>query len=628
MTSNVQGITPQTVGDCRFRIPLYQRPYAWEPKQVKQLLNDLYEAFGNPSNTYYVGILSVVESEGNMYDLIDGQQRITTLMLVGKAASKYGEWKNFIGDRTNKRLKFHGREADDEFLYSFEDNRDNTKCNQCMVTAYETAREFFQSIVPDKYRSDFAKYIYEKATFFLSEMPADYSPIDKNQHFVRMNNRGKQLEKHEILRVWLMRDVEVEETRNIYNKIWNDMVECLKDIPSDDNTADGVNTDTSNVNQKQGTSPSSLENILNGQKEFAGNKPKTREPLNWAIVTIPEFLLIALRRYLDQDISPDQAKLLETFHNAQKIDIEKFMSVVKEQTESLCKYFIFISRATEGYTLGKKKTDNKPDDGTEVSTFTDLNDNNKKRLIHLQSFLHVSTEPHHWLIHAFKWLQGEDKSIDAFIEELERIDNSLLDGNSRKLRSKDLSNADKLTYGNADYYWFYRLDYELLKVWKDKHEENNPWNNSVKEDVRKLIESFRFRKCNSIEHIIPQHSKLNKDQEIPKQVIDSFGNLALIQGGMNSKLSNTPTEAKKQIVKDSGAHSLKMVHFLWNKDAKNDPEFICSECKSMFNFLQSKINAGRQSNETGITPPTDASPESTQVQEQPGQSPVMILTSV
>ena len=626
MGNEEQEITPLSIGEKKFRIPLYQRPYTWKKEQVKQLLEDLFNAKDSKA-PYYIGILSVVKSEDHVYDLIDGQQRITTLMIIGKAAENFHpSWSSFIRDQYSKRLMFHGRESDDSFLYPTELKK---QCNQCMETAYETARDFFQNSVPDKDKNDFAKYIYEKATFFLSKMPEDYSPIDKNQHFVRMNNRGKQLEKHEILRVLLMRDVSVKETRNKYNKIWNDMVECLKDIPSNNYTADGDNADASNVNQKQGTLPPSLENILKGQKEFTGNKPETREPLNWAIVTIPEFLLIALRRYSGQNISPDQAKLLERFHDyLGKIDIEKFMSVVKEQTESLCKYFIFISRATEGYTLGKKKTDNKPDDGTEVSAFTDSNDNNRKRLIHLQSFLHVSTEPHHWLIHAFKWLQGEDKSIDAFIEELERIDNSLLDEKPRELRPKYINNVDELSYGSTSYYWFYRLDYELLKAWEvETKDDNNPWKDFVNNtEVKDLIKCYRFRKCNSIEHIIPQTSEGPGHKESQRD--DTFGNLALIQGSMNSRFYNYNIPAKKELILKSKndvntAHSLKMVHFLWNNKVTETPEFVKDEGGKMFKFLKEKIPVGRQNYGTGATPSTDASLESAKVQEQPGQASVM-----
>lgn len=91
-TINTKPYTPSTIEDIRFRIPLYQRPYAWEEKQIDQLLLDLKTSFDtNPKAPYYIGILSVGSSySGNsVYDLLDGQQRITTLILIGLCLKEY-----------------------------------------------------------------------------------------------------------------------------------------------------------------------------------------------------------------------------------------------------------------------------------------------------------------------------------------------------------------------------------------------------------------------------------------------------------------------------------------------------------------------------------------------------------
>jgi len=99
-----KALTPETIcyNNLKFRIPLYQRPYAWEEKQVKQLLKDLYESRKKEnSELYYVGILSVAKTfeDEMLFDLIDGQQRFTTLMLIGKAAGDIDhtmDWSKFL----------------------------------------------------------------------------------------------------------------------------------------------------------------------------------------------------------------------------------------------------------------------------------------------------------------------------------------------------------------------------------------------------------------------------------------------------------------------------------------------------------------------------------------------------
>lgn len=67
-----------------FSIPDYQRPYAWGGEQTSQLLSDIMEAQQrNPDEPYFLGSLVLVKDEGSpKADVIDGQQRLTTLSIL------------------------------------------------------------------------------------------------------------------------------------------------------------------------------------------------------------------------------------------------------------------------------------------------------------------------------------------------------------------------------------------------------------------------------------------------------------------------------------------------------------------------------------------------------------------
>jgi len=73
-----------------FRIPEYQRPYVWDKDQVTELLDDVMQArTSNPDSQYFLGslVLRKNSKEDGMtkyeeYDLLDGQQRLTTLFLI------------------------------------------------------------------------------------------------------------------------------------------------------------------------------------------------------------------------------------------------------------------------------------------------------------------------------------------------------------------------------------------------------------------------------------------------------------------------------------------------------------------------------------------------------------------
>ena len=86
---------PYSIGELlkgrQYKIPVYQRPYSWEQKQVKALLSDLDDMNqkhlnNEDANDLYVGnfIVSKVEDQTHelIYDIVDGQQRLTTLSLI------------------------------------------------------------------------------------------------------------------------------------------------------------------------------------------------------------------------------------------------------------------------------------------------------------------------------------------------------------------------------------------------------------------------------------------------------------------------------------------------------------------------------------------------------------------
>lgn len=70
--------------ECFYIVPDYQREYVWTDKEVRQLLIDIDEQIGGgASREYFVGMVLVSPTEQkNHYDVIDGQQRLTTFFLV------------------------------------------------------------------------------------------------------------------------------------------------------------------------------------------------------------------------------------------------------------------------------------------------------------------------------------------------------------------------------------------------------------------------------------------------------------------------------------------------------------------------------------------------------------------
>lgn len=66
-----------------YEIPPYQRPYSWGQENVQQLLDDMWESYEEKDAEYFIGSLITIEKERDRrYDVVDGQQRLTTLNVI------------------------------------------------------------------------------------------------------------------------------------------------------------------------------------------------------------------------------------------------------------------------------------------------------------------------------------------------------------------------------------------------------------------------------------------------------------------------------------------------------------------------------------------------------------------
>ena len=72
----------QVFNNNEYLIPIYQRNYAWSRFEIEQLLDDINDIDINKTKKYYLGNLIVNERSINCFEVIDGQQRLTTLFLL------------------------------------------------------------------------------------------------------------------------------------------------------------------------------------------------------------------------------------------------------------------------------------------------------------------------------------------------------------------------------------------------------------------------------------------------------------------------------------------------------------------------------------------------------------------
>lgn len=123
-----------------FYVPSYQRGYRWGETEVVRLLDDIYSTEGKRN---YCLQPVVVRKNGDRYELIDGQQRLTTIYLIYRFMSE--ESFGFI-DEPRFTLSYETREKSEEFLKSIDESRKEENIDFWFLCAvYESIKKWFSA---------------------------------------------------------------------------------------------------------------------------------------------------------------------------------------------------------------------------------------------------------------------------------------------------------------------------------------------------------------------------------------------------------------------------------------------------------------------------------------------------
>lgn len=609
-----------SAGD-RYLIPMYQRNYAWDEAEIAQLIQDIidYQPGGRP---YYIGTLVVFERHENghvLYETIDGQQRLTTLSLLASYLKneKVGDlsWYKELGvhfeSRKNSQATFAAI-----FNDTFENDPSEVLREDQINTAILNGYRLIKKILPQKLNEhkldnhQFAEYLFGMVQIMRVKVPPD---TDLNHYFEIMNNRGEQLEKHEVLKSRLMEvlnsikdDDEREESQACLHTVWEacanmERYSQMGFTPEQRNAIFGdknwgkFNVGDFNVLRdvlkKSGVGDSSqgvcqsLDEIMEKKIKSITKSDKEDEPPERfnTVINFPNFLLHVLRVTTAKDIPLDDKRLISTFED-HLLKVEDAITKVKSFTFSLlrCKYLFdqyvikreFI-KGSDGWSLKRFKWNDggaksRYGRGNYVNTFGEENgdDGDNRRILMLLSAFHVSTPTlvyKHWLNAVLYWLFKVEKiKANTYLRHLESVAKAFVfdrflaaDGGADyyDIIFKNKGDCKTLRDDISKKTLRYRLSFDGI--------ENNLvfnyldyllWRKYKK--TIKTIRDYEFTFRSSVEHFYPQHPMPGHDA-LPSKKLNSFGNLCLISHSRNSRLSNFMPEAKKEHYRNNTIDSIK-----------------------------------------------------------------------
>ena len=559
---NTYRYTPEKIVEEKliFSIPLYQRLFSWGEEQVKGLLYDLKNHFDpdlDNGTPYYLGMLSCIKS-GNHYDLIDGQQRFTVMILLAIVLRNYYEkWNGFLDG--GKRLRFMSRTKDNEYLTAVINRQVEIldpirKMKDRKKIIFDFMVSQFSS---DDMRESFAKSAYTRMSFFFSELPLSYAsnPASLNKYFEAMNAGGKGLEQHEILKVKLMQG---EENKVHLTQIWNAVCDLNRPVikRNEKDLEEGYRSKymqaielcrNHRFNEAFELCESSYDTEDNNeigdieakQQDFRQSFIETGER---SFITFPEFLMMVIDIYLNLSGS-------YSFYRKELLKIYESHPIPDKQ--DFYNQLLFYRLLLDYYIVYKEG-----DENTNKYDIVFKEGASAEALKQYQSMLYVSQSPfYNWLKPVLERLHNETvRDTDELLLWIKEIDNSL------HPLPRDVN---EMTYDNGiDRYWFWRLDYYL---WERKEDYFKT------EEEKQIVEEYVFRANRSIEHLHPQHQENNDiwgDDDI-----HSFGNLAMISQSFNSQQSDDPVTVKFARIKDQAHnHTLQSIKmYLMYLDAEKSP---------------------------------------------------------
>ncbi len=233
-----------------YQIPDYQRPYQWTEKNCEKLLDDLFSSYEYYKESgYFCGSLVLIvintdsETNAETYDIVDGQQRLSTFILLAKVLAdlyngldpEYLEylqasWKDRYTER--KRLSFNtiGSNAEYDFQDALEHFNDSQASkNKIIENNYLKNAICLKNYLREKEIediNDFIEWLYSNVVFITITCP----DADKALRiFNVLNARGLALNATDIFKGELLKELAKEEDQKKLVSRWNALSQKCSD---------------------------------------------------------------------------------------------------------------------------------------------------------------------------------------------------------------------------------------------------------------------------------------------------------------------------------------------------------------------------------------------------------------
>jgi hypothetical protein len=338
MINNSNDVKKLTIEDLfngtdHYLIPPYQRNYAWREPEISQLIQDIIDQHkSSAEKNYYIGTLVTYRRSDGKHEVIDGQQRLTTLSLLMMVLhhdrdKKHQDALAKCSPKNNQKLilEFASRRKSTDTLLALSSNGEsNTTCG--LKSGYDICERVLSQRLKDSVIEieAFVNFLLKNINIIRVIVPKD---TDLNHYFEIMNNRGEQLEKHEILKARFMKKLTCARDKSTFAKIWDACANMdkyvqyafypdeRKEIFSDTWDSFTCNDfDSLSISENEATdsdNAKAIDDIIKSKSDSLTNTDKNKDNLAAerfsSVVNFPNFLLHVLRIFVKTSSSTENS---------------------------------------------------------------------------------------------------------------------------------------------------------------------------------------------------------------------------------------------------------------------------------------------------------------------------------
>ncbi|MBQ7577628.1 MAG: DUF262 domain-containing protein [Synergistaceae bacterium] len=360
MYAQKSNINTMLNGEKQFIIPIYQRFYSWDIEQCRQLYNDIVSMQKNGRKAHFIGsIVNVVEHASatgvEKFLIIDGQQRITTILLLLTALRDYAEktQDNNINTRRidntflkneyvdgYERYKLLLTDSDREIFISLVEHKPiNNGTKSRLLENYK----FFADKINDKVLQPLE--IYESiGKLQIVNITLDRSDDDAQAIFESLNSTGKELSESDLIRNYLLMGLDSDEQTYIYEHSWRPMEKLFGIASMDDFFRDYITMKLARIPNKNRTYEEFKHYSINS--EFASARDLCADLYKYAVYYTDIIFMRSTDseiKYLYEDINELRMSISYPFLLRVRDDYEKKIISDSEfkQVLRLCISYVF-----------------------------------------------------------------------------------------------------------------------------------------------------------------------------------------------------------------------------------------------------------------------------------------------